>query len=74
MIDEKTLADFDRDEEVRSRGRSAVFRKLAAEYIRYKKQHEIDGLYKKAYGNQSQTGEWAGEFDGWEDEGVWPEP
>ncbi len=70
-MDDETLADLDRDEDVRRMGRSAVFRKLAAEYIKRKKEKEISSLYRKAYGSRTEAMD--NEFKGWEDEGVWPE-
>lgn len=70
-MDEKTLRAFDKDEEVKLKGRSAVMRRLTAEYLKRKEAREISARYKKAYGE-------AGngiheELDGWEEEGVWPE-
>jgi hypothetical protein len=71
LIDNETLAALDSDEEVQRFGRSAVFRRLAAEYVKRKKEKEIAFLYRKAYGGQ--TEDLNKEFEGWEDEGVWPE-
>ena len=52
-------------------GRSAVFRKLAAEYLKRKKEQEIASLYVRAYRHKNAG--IADEFDEWESEGVWPE-
>ena len=71
MMDEDLLSAMDEDDEVRSRGRSAVFRRLAAEYLKLKKSREISSLYRKAYGGQKNI--LGAEFEGWEREGVWPE-
>ena len=69
LINEETLAELDADGEVRRQGRSAIFRQLAADYLKRNKEKNISALYKQAYGG-IKIGE---EFAGWEREGVWPE-
>ncbi len=71
MMDDDLLSAIDQDEDVKKHGRSAVFRKLAAEYVKRKKEREIASLYVQAYSDKN-----AGvsdEFSDWESEGVWPE-
>ena len=70
MIDEDLLRRLDRDQEVRRRGRSAVLRRAAVEYLRRSGKRRIADAYHKAYGTGSGLGS---EFSGWEDEGTWPE-
>lgn len=70
MIDEKLLAALDADQEVRRLGRSAVLRRIAADYLERRRRDLISSRYAKAYGNSVGL---ADEFDGWEQEGAWPE-
>jgi metal-responsive CopG/Arc/MetJ family transcriptional regulator len=69
-FDEALLAELDRTEEVRKEGRSAVLRRAVAEYLRRKRRHTIAERYARAYGKESGL---AKEFEGWEDQGRWPE-
>jgi len=69
-FDETLLARLDACEEVRRDGRSAVLRRAAAEYLRRARREEIQQAYRRAYGDGPGLGE---EFEGWEDEGAWPE-
>ena len=70
MMDEKLLGELDADEEVQKKGRSAVLRKIVAEYIDHRRRKAIAYQYRQAYGN---SGEGLGaEFEGWENEGIWP--
>jgi metal-responsive CopG/Arc/MetJ family transcriptional regulator len=70
MFDEELLAELDETADVRERGRSAVLRQLASDFVRQRREREIDTQYERAYkGVASPLGE---EFEGWEDEGVWP--
>jgi metal-responsive CopG/Arc/MetJ family transcriptional regulator len=66
-FDEPLLEALDKDEEVRRDGRSAVLRRAAAEYLRRKRSQRITDQYRKAYAQVT-----ADDFEGWEDEGVWP--
>ena len=68
-IDEDLLADLDADLEVKRRGRSAVIRQLAAEYLEARRRKAVTARYRKAYGKEKGL---ADEFVGWEGEGVWP--
>ena len=70
MMDEKLLAELDADEEVRRLGRSAVFRRMAAEYIEHHRRRTISSMYRQAYGKDSEG--LGKEFNGWENEGRWP--
>ena len=68
-IDEKLLAALDADEEVKKLGRSALFRKIAAEFLKSRRRSRISSSYRKAYGDGSGLGP---EFAGWERESIWP--
>ena len=67
-MDEPLLRRLDADEEVRKRGRSAVLRRAAAEYLRRSRSKRIAEAYRRAYGQIGGIGE---EFSGWESEGSW---
>ena len=69
-FDERLLTELDEDEEVRRTGRSALLRRLAAEYLERRKQAMIDAQYERGYADGKGLGE---EFEGWETAGVWPE-
>jgi metal-responsive CopG/Arc/MetJ family transcriptional regulator len=69
-FDEALLAELDRTEEVRKEGRSAVLRRAVVEYLRRKKRDTIAERYARAYGARRGLGK---EFEGWEDQGTWPE-
>lgn len=69
-MDDDLLSAIDKDDDVRKHGRSAVFRQLAAEYVKRKKEEEIESLYIQAY--RDEKAGLGDEFGGWEREGVWP--
>ena len=69
MFDEDLLAELDADPVVRERGRSAVLRQAAAEYLERCRHEDIARRYQRAYGS---TDDLDDELEGWEDEGVWP--
>lgn len=70
MFDEDLLAALDETTEVREKGRSAVLRQLTSDFIRRQRELEIDAQYERAYaGADDPLGK---EFEGWENEGVWP--
>jgi metal-responsive CopG/Arc/MetJ family transcriptional regulator len=70
MFDEDLLAKFDETSEVREQGRSAVLRQLTSDFLRHHREREIDAQYERAYaGVADPLGK---DFEGWEDEGVWP--
>jgi hypothetical protein len=69
-LDDELLARLDADEEVRRDGRSAVLRRAADEYLRKRRRLAIADQYARAYGSNPALG---AEFNGWEDEGAWPE-
>lgn len=70
MFDEALLAELDRTAEVREKGRSAVLRQLTSDFLRQHRKHEIDAQYERAYsGVEHPLGK---DFEGWEEEGVWP--
>lgn len=68
-LDQALLARLDAHPEVRKRGRSAVLREAAANYLAQKATEEIDGQYAEGYGRFPQTDE---ELD-WGESRVWPE-
>ena len=70
MIDEDLLRRFDADEEVQREGRSAVLRRVLAEYLERRRRASITTRYQAAYGAGTGLGD---EFAGWEDEGSWPD-
>lgn len=70
MFDENLLAQLDATEEVQKEGRSAVLRRAAEIFLRNRQRREIAEQYRRAYAGGKGLGE---EFEGWEDEGVWPE-
>ena len=70
-IDEELLAALDADPEVQQDGRSAVIRRATHDYLRRSRRRAIAEQYERAYGGGS--GLDSG-FEGWEDEGRWPEP
>lgn len=70
MFDEDLLAELDETAEVREKGRSAVLRQLTSNFLRRRRKQEIDDQYERAYaGVEDPLGK---DFEGWEDEGVWP--
>lgn len=69
-IDEELLAALDADPEVRRDGRSAVIRRATYDYLRRSQRRAIAEQYEHAYGEG--RGLESG-FEGWEDEGRWPE-
>jgi metal-responsive CopG/Arc/MetJ family transcriptional regulator len=70
MFDEELLAELDETADVRERGRSAVLRELTSDFLRQRREREIDEQYERAYkGVEEPLGSG---FEGWEEEGVWP--
>ena len=69
-LDEALLARLDADDEVRRDGRSAVLRRAVDEYLRRRRRRTVAEQYAKAYAGGSGL---KPEFDGWEEQGEWPE-
>ena len=69
-FDEALLDRFDRDPAVRERGRSAVLREAAAEYLKRQDAEEIARRYRAGYCDTSALDD---ELEGWTAEGAWPE-
>jgi metal-responsive CopG/Arc/MetJ family transcriptional regulator len=70
MFDEPLLAELDGTADVREKGRSAVIRQLASDFLRQRRAQEIDAQYERAYaGVEDPLGK---DFAGWEEEGAWP--
>jgi len=70
MLDEELLERLDSSEEVQREGRSAVLRRAAAEYLQRRRREVIAAQYQKAYSEAGGLGEG---FEGWEDQGAWPD-
>ena len=70
-FDEALLAELDATEEARQKGRSAVLRNAVREYLQRRRRHVVAEGYRRAYGDAPDLGE---EFEGWEDQGQWPDP
>ncbi len=71
LFDEPLLRRLDADYEVKRMGRSAVLRRAAAEYLRKRRARATSDAYRRAYGKSKGLGN---EFEGWANEGAWPEP
>jgi metal-responsive CopG/Arc/MetJ family transcriptional regulator len=70
MFDEDLLAQLDETADVREKGRSAVLRQLTSDFLRQSREREIDAQYERAYkGVEDPLGT---DFEGWEEQGVWP--
>jgi metal-responsive CopG/Arc/MetJ family transcriptional regulator len=70
QFDEALLAELDATAEVREKGRSAVLRQLASDFLRRRREQEIDARYERAYaGVENPLGR---DFEGWEAEEAWP--
>jgi metal-responsive CopG/Arc/MetJ family transcriptional regulator len=70
MLDEDLLGRLDASEEVQREGRSAVLRRAAVEYLQRRRREAIAAQYQRAYADGAGLGE---EFEGWEDQGAWPD-
>ncbi len=70
MIDEKLLVALDADGDVEREGRSAVIRRIVADYLRRKQASAIDEEYRRGYGQSAGLGRG---WEGWEEQGAWPE-
>ena len=68
-VDEKLLARIDAHGETKRDGRSAIFRRAVAEYLKHRRRESIAQRYREAYSKQSGLGP---DFKGWENEGEWP--
>lgn len=69
-MDEKLLAELDAQEEVVRKGRSAVLRQAAWEYLERQKRATVAEQYRHAYASEETA---LPDFAGWEEEGTWPE-
>ena len=68
-FDEELLERFDRHPTVRERGRSAVLREAAVDYLRRQDAEEIARRYRSGYRHTASLDD---ELEGWAAEGVWP--
>ena len=69
IFDEELLRRLDSDREVKTSGRSAVLRRAAAAYLRRRRSERIAEAYRRGYAE----GGLGREFEGWEEQGSWPE-
>lgn len=69
MMDEDLLRSLDKDEDVRALGRSEVFRRMTRDYLRRTRERKIVEAYRRAYADHDGL---VSDFDGWEEEGSWP--
>lgn len=69
-VDDRLLARLDRDPEVKRLGRSAVFRTAVEAYLQDRRTQRIDDAYRRGYAKNRGIGP---EWNGWAEEGVWPE-
>jgi metal-responsive CopG/Arc/MetJ family transcriptional regulator len=70
LVDEPLLRQLDSHPEVKRVGRSEVLRRAARDYLRRSRSRAIGESYRRAYGHAGGLGE---DWNGWEDEGAWPE-
>ena len=68
-MDDRLLKRLDSCQEVRARGRSAVFRDAVADYLAKREAEEITRSLLAAYG----PGTPPDELEGWADEEAWPD-
>ena len=69
-FDETLLERLDSHPAVRKRGRSAVLREAARDFLRRREAEEVDRRYAAAYGGSDSVHT---ELRGWDQEAVWPE-
>lgn len=70
MFDEELLEELDKTADVREKGRSAVLRQLTSDFLRQRREQEVDARYERAYaGVADPLGK---DFAGWDEEGVGP--
>ncbi len=68
-FDETLLNELDAELEVKKNGRSALLRRLVADYLERRREAAIDARYREGYAGREGLGE---DFEGWPDEGAWP--
>lgn len=68
-FDEDLLEQLDRHPAVQQRGRSAVLREAASQYLARKKAEDIANRYRAGYPNAMDLED---ELCGWASEGTWP--
>ena len=69
-FDETLLERLDSHPAVKKRGRSAVLRAAAREFLRRRETEEVDRRYLAGYGGSDSI---RTELRGWDEEGIWPE-
>lgn len=67
---ENLLAELDRTSEVQAQGRSAVLRGLTRDFLRQRREREIDAQYERAYAGAKETP--GQELEDWVEAGQWP--
>lgn len=68
-FDEELLERLDRHPAVRERGRSAVLREAAVDYLKRQDAEEIARRYRMGYRDTAALDD---ELEGWVAEGMWP--
>ena len=68
-FDEELLERLDRHPAVRERGRSAVLREAAVDYLKRQDAEEIARRYRTGYRDTAALDD---ELEGWVAEGMWP--
>lgn len=68
-FDESLLERLDSHPAVKQRGRSAILREAAIEYLRRQERAETDRLYGEGYGEKNSV---ESELLGWDEEGILP--
>jgi len=61
---------IDADPDVQRDGRSAVMRRAVEAYLRARRERRIADAYREGYGDSRGIDP---EFEGWDDQGRWPE-
>ena len=69
-FDEALLEKLDRHPSVRARGRSAVLRQAASEFLKRREAEEISLRYRQGYQDATTLDD---ELGGWADEATWPD-
>lgn len=69
-FDEDLLERLDRQPSVQERGRSAVLRQAAIEYLKRQEAANITARYQAGYSGAPRIDD---ELEGWASEGAWPE-
>ena len=76
-MDEALLQSLDADPAVKQGGRSAAIREAVGWWLRRRAEARIEAAYRRGYGAAAAPDAVADglgpDWDGWENQGVWPE-